>query len=102
MPSGGVRTPCKCCWSHNGKGDFLLGPTGQLTRGAGLIYGGVQIIRTDALRTIDETAFSLNLLWDKMLKQGRAYGLPYTGNWCDVGSPKGAALAEIMIAGADV
>lgn len=87
---------------HNGKGDFLLGPTGQLTRGAGLIYGGVQIIRTDALRTIDETAFSLNLLWDKMLKQGRAYGLPYTGNWCDVGSPKGVALAEKMIAGADV
>lgn len=87
---------------HSGKGDFELGQDGHLTRGSGVIYGGVQIIKTDLLRTIPDHAFSLNLLWDKMLAQGRLYGLGYTGQWCDVGHPEGVTLAENMLRDADV
>lgn len=82
---------------HTGKGDFLLADDGRLTRGRGLIYGGVQIIKTDGLGSIAQSAFSLNILWDRMLEKRRLFGLCYPGRWCDVGRPEGITLAEQMI-----
>ena len=82
---------------HAGQGDFLLDGQGRLTRGPGLVYSGVQILKTDGLADIAEDAFSLNLLWNQMLARGRLYGLAYPGKWCDVGHPDGIALAENMI-----
>lgn len=87
---------------HGGGGDFVLADDGSLSRGPGLVYGGVQIIKTDLLAQIEEKAFSLNLLWDRMLAQGRLCGLPYPGRWCDVGHPGGIALAEDLLADPDV
>ena len=87
---------------HGGDGDFTMGTDGALKRGPGVVYGGVQIIKTDLLETISERAFSLNLLWDVMLDRGRMYGLSYPGGWCDVGHPGGITLAEDMLDAADV
>jgi MurNAc alpha-1-phosphate uridylyltransferase len=87
---------------HVGKGDFLLEPDGQITRGPGHIYGGVQIIKTDGLMAIPDAAFSLNLLWNRMAEQSRLYGLEYSGEWCDVGHPDGITLAETLLDGGDV
>lgn len=81
---------------HTGKGDFLPGP--PVKRGPGLIYSGLQIIRTEGLEEIAETAFSLNLLWDRMLARGTLHVLTYDGDWCDVGRPEGITLAEEMLA----
>ncbi len=83
---------------HGGAGDFTPADNGSLTRGPGLIYGGAQILKTDGLSDIDDTAFSLNLLWDRMIAAGRLHGLTYPGRWCDVGRPDGIALAEELIA----
>jgi len=82
---------------HTGQGDFILAPNGQITRGAGLVYSGAQIIKPELTEEIPERAFSLNLVWDKLLATGRIYGLPYTGQWCDVGSPEGITRAERML-----
>ncbi len=82
---------------HKGPGDFLVSKTGQATRGAGLVYSGAQIIKTELLHSIPETAFSLNLVWDKFLERGSLYALPYAGQWCDVGSPEGITQAEEML-----
>ncbi|MBD3665211.1 nucleotidyltransferase family protein [Sulfitobacter sp. TSTF-M16] len=87
---------------HTGKGDFAADTQGQLTRGGKMIYGGVQIIKTDGLFGIQDTKFSLNLLWDQMLQKGRLYGLSYPGKWCDVGNPEGITLAENLVAMPDV
>jgi MurNAc alpha-1-phosphate uridylyltransferase len=87
---------------YQGQGDFHRTDSGQLTRGAGAIYGGVQILKTDGLATIDLKAFSLNLLWDQMLKAGRLYGITYPGTWCDVGNPAGLTLAEEILQDTDV
>ena len=87
---------------HAGQGDFVLDDRGRLTRGPGAVYGGVQIIKTEGLMDIGEEVFSLNLLWDRMLRDGRLYGLCYPGHWCDVGHPAGIALAEKMIGCGDV
>jgi N-acetyl-alpha-D-muramate 1-phosphate uridylyltransferase len=79
---------------HSGTGDFLLSRSGRLSRGKGLIYSGAQIIKTDLLHDIRKTAFSLNIVWEEMLKQQRLFGLEYHGAWCDVGQPESIPLAE--------
>ncbi|QIE46174.1 nucleotidyltransferase family protein [Pseudohalocynthiibacter aestuariivivens] len=87
---------------HAGAGDFELDNQGRATRGPGLVYTGAQILKSDLLAHIPDDVFSLNLLWDRMIKAGRLYGLPYDGHWCDVGHPAGIALAEDMLRNADV
>lgn len=82
---------------HSGKGDFVVENSGALKRGPGLVYSGVQIIKTEGLAQISETSFSLNLLWDRMLQRGRVYGTAHNGRWCDVGRPEGIDIAEAML-----
>ena len=87
---------------HSGAGDFTMSSDGRLSRGPGIIYGGVQIIKTDLLGTMSEKAFSLNVVWDQMLTQGRLFGICYPGRWCDVGHPEGIEMAERMLGAVDV
>ncbi|SMP06393.1 MurNAc alpha-1-phosphate uridylyltransferase [Shimia sagamensis] len=87
---------------HKGTGDFVLNEVGQIRRGPGVVYSGVQILKTGGLADIAETSFSLNVLWDKMCASGRLYGLTYPGKWCDVGSPEGLQLAEGLLEAKDV
>ena len=92
-----LGVPPSAAVGHEGKGDFLHGTEGRLTRGPGVIYGGAQIIRTDLLTGIEDRKFSLNLLWDRMADAGRLHGLTYPGRWCDVGHPGGIAEAEALL-----
>ncbi|RKF13392.1 nucleotidyltransferase family protein [Roseovarius spongiae] len=87
---------------HDGAGDFRVDDAGRATRGAGLVYTGVQILETGLLAEVEEEAFSLNQVWDRMIARGALHALPYPGRWCDVGHPGGIALAEDMLAGRDV
>lgn len=80
-----------------GAGDFDHDDNGALTRGTAVVYGGAQMLKTDELAKIPDTAFSLNLLWDRLIATGRLYGVTYPGTWCDVGRPEGIALAEALI-----
>lgn len=93
-----VCIPLSRCVGHKGEGDFILGPDGTLTRGTGdVVYGGVQIMKTDLLHEIEEHSFSLNVVWNRMLATGRLHGVTYPGRWCDVGAPEGILLAEEML-----
>lgn len=83
---------------HKGIGDFTLDAEGRLSRGAGVVYGGVQIIKTDLLAEVPESTFSLNLVWNKMLEKGTLHGIRYPGRWCDVGHPGGIKTAEGLLA----
>ena len=83
---------------HSGSGDFTANDSGQITRGPGLVYGGVQILKTDMLDTIPEKSFSLNVLWNQMMDRGTLHAIPYPGRWCDVGHPEGIKLAEDLLA----
>lgn len=83
---------------HTGPGDFTRDHTGRISRGEGLVYGGAQILKTEGLSEIAEDAFSLNVLWDRMMQKKRLFALSYPGRWCDVGSPEGISLAEGLIA----
>ena len=94
--------PLENAVGHSGNGDFLIDAEGRLSRGPGVIYGGVQILRTERLSQIEDQAFSLNLIWTEMAKDQRLYGLVYPGQWCDVGTPQGIELAEAKLGGGDV
>ncbi|MDT8857578.1 nucleotidyltransferase family protein [Paracoccaceae bacterium Fryx2] len=96
--------PVGAAQGHPARADFTLDGQGRIARadGAeGLVYLGAQIIRPDLLAGFAEASFSLNLLWDRLIGQGRAYGLIHHGGWCDVGRPEGIADAEALLA-ADV
>jgi N-acetyl-alpha-D-muramate 1-phosphate uridylyltransferase len=96
-----LLAPAAQAVGYVGPGDFVMDPTGRLGRAAGrpgLVYLGAQIIRTDLLASIPQEAFSLNLLWDRMIAKGRAFGVVHSGQWCDVGRPEGIAMAEAMLA----
>lgn len=82
---------------HKGAGDFDLNADGQLSRGRGAIYTGLQIIRTETLDQIPDAAFSMNLIWDQMAERGGLYGAVWPGAWCDVGQPESIAIAERML-----
>lgn len=83
---------------HKGKGDFEIDAAGRLRRGPGLVYSGLQIIKTEGLARIDKQVFSLWELWQPMLDAGRMCGLAYSGAWCDVGYPQAIEIAEEMLA----
>lgn len=88
-----------------GTGDFMLGADGRIERAkgrAGLAYLGAQILLPKGIEEIAEPAFSLNLLWDRMIAEGRAFGVLHPGGWCDVGRPEGIAEAEDLLRGAHV
>ncbi|MDO5643037.1 MAG: nucleotidyltransferase family protein [Paracoccus sp. (in: a-proteobacteria)] len=81
-----------------GPGDFSLDHTGRISRAGDFVYAGCQIIRPERLAEIKTDVFSLNLLWDMMIAEGRAYGITHSGNWCDLGRPETIPIAETMLA----
>lgn len=88
-----------------GTGDFRLGADGRITRAngaTGLAYLGAQILCPRGIEAVDDDAFSLNILWDQMIAQGRAFGVIHQGSWCDVGRPEGIAEAEAMLEAVNV
>lgn len=89
--------PTERASGHAGTGDFQLDEDNRLQRGPGMIYTGVQILKTDRLAGIAEPSFSLNRIWDEIHADGRLFGAVYPGQWCDVGTPAGIALAEDML-----
>lgn len=92
-----MTVPVAQAHGHKNSGDFLIDERGELTRGAGEIYSGLQMLRTDDLVNIAGTAFSLRSLWDRITKRGGMNRVSYTGQWCDVGRPESIEIAEKMI-----
>ncbi|QOL82025.1 nucleotidyltransferase family protein [Pseudooceanicola spongiae] len=97
-----LGVPPEHALGHAGQGDFSVDAEGRAARGPGLIYSGVQILQTKELLEIEDSVFSLNALWDRMIVRERLFILPYPGQWCDVGRPENIAMAEAMLRGEDV
>ncbi len=97
-----LLVPRERATGHAGAGDFLIDDQGRLTRGPGHVYTGAQVIRTERLASVGQAAFSIGRLWDDMAAEGRLYGVMHEGGWADVGRPDAIALAENLLAAADV
>lgn len=95
--------PLENAQEYTGTGDFFCEQDGPLRRRgkskkAPYVFSGAQIIKTDMLQTIEKTSFSLNILWDEMLKNNRLHGVVHNGGWVDVGHPNGIITAENELA----
>lgn len=87
---------------HAGRGDFEMDARGRLSRtepgsAKPWVWMGVQIIHPRLLVDPPGDAFSTNIFWDRAIAAGRCYGLRYTGDWYDVGTPAAIPVAEAAI-----
>jgi MurNAc alpha-1-phosphate uridylyltransferase len=101
MDALALLLPPERATGHTGKGDFVRDQAGGLGRGVDWVYTGAQIVNTVRLAEIPERIFSMNRLWDRLIAEGRFYGVAHPGGWCDVGQPESLALAEAMLASAE-
>ena len=90
--------------AHNfrGKGDFNLDSTGRVTRRrsgriAPFIFTGIQLVSHRLLRDAPEGPFSTNLLWDRAIAESRLYGIAFTGQWFEVGTPSAIPATEAAL-----
>lgn len=97
-----LLVPTAQATGYTGSGDWDLGPDERLKRGAAFVYSGAHITTTARLSAVAEKAFSLNVIWDQMIADGRLYGVVHTGGWCDVGRPESIALAERLLRNGNV
>jgi len=87
---------------HNGRGDFHMDGTGRLSRRkpgrvAPFVFTGVQIVSKRLFEGAEAKPFSLNVLWDRAIASGRAFGLVHNGLWFDVGTPPAVKRTEEML-----
>ncbi|MBX3489967.1 nucleotidyltransferase family protein [Parvibaculum sp.] len=85
-----------------GRGDFTMDPAGLLARRgesttAPYMFAGVQIVKPGLFADGPDGAFSTNLIWDRLIDQGRLYGQRMGGTWMHVGAPDDLAEAEAFL-----
>lgn len=88
--------------AHGGQGDFHMDAAGSLRRReprriAPFVYTGVQLVSPRLFADAPEGPFSTNILWDRAIADGRAFGVVHQGLWCDVGTPAALPLAEELL-----
>lgn len=85
--------------NFSGQGDFYMDAIGRLTRRktgrvAPFIFTGIQLVSHRLLRDAPAGPFSTNLLWNRAIEEGRLFGVSFTGQWFEVGTPEAIAPTE--------
>ncbi len=86
---------------YDGRGDFRLERDGRLSRQQGsgaLAYIGGYLLHPRLFAGVAVEKFSMNVLWDKAISEGRLHGIAHSGKWLHVGTPAAIALAEAELA----
>ncbi|MCJ2055094.1 nucleotidyltransferase family protein [Methylobacterium sp. J-048] len=91
--------PTATSLGYDGAGDFVMDADGRLERRgerevAPFIYAGVAILTPSLFADTPEGAFSLNLLFDRAIANGRLSGMRLDGQWLHVGTPDAIRAAE--------
>ena len=78
---------------YDGPGDFLMDQEGRLKRRpewevAPFLYSGVTICHPRLFEASPDGAFSVNILWNRAIEQGRLYGIRHDGEWYHVSTPQ--------------
>jgi N-acetyl-alpha-D-muramate 1-phosphate uridylyltransferase len=85
---------------YDGKGDFVIGIDGRIVRrkvdpdGKALAYIGGYLVHPRLFAVAPDGAFSMNVLWDRAVAQGRLFGLAHDGHWLHVGTVEAIQEAE--------
>ena len=86
----------------DGNGDFFLSPEGVLQRRgeakfSPLVFAGCYLMHPRVLVDYPSGPFSMNLLWNRALENGRISGLVHDGLWLHVGTPEAIEESERAI-----
>ena len=89
-------------YGYEGPGDFCVDPDGRIERRpeseiSPYLNTGVQILHPRLFEGMPEEPFSLNLLYDKAIENGRLYGIVHDGEWFHIGTPEGLAEADTYV-----
>jgi MurNAc alpha-1-phosphate uridylyltransferase len=87
---------------HRGMGDFHMDRAGRIRRRAKshvapFVFTGIQMVSKRLLREAPEGPFSTNILWDRAIEEGRAFGAVHQGLWFDVGTPQSIPMTEAAL-----
>jgi MurNAc alpha-1-phosphate uridylyltransferase len=88
--------------NNKGMGDFHMDRTGRLRRRershvAPFVFTGIQMVSKRLLRDAPGGPFSTNVLWDRAIEEGRAFGAVHQGLWFDVGTPQSIPMTEAAL-----
>jgi MurNAc alpha-1-phosphate uridylyltransferase len=93
---------------YHGRGDFVFEANGRIRRRrveqelVPFVFAGVSVAHPRLFDGSPDGAFSLNMVWDRAIAAGRAFGLRMEGIWMHVGSADALAQAEHRLARATV
>jgi MurNAc alpha-1-phosphate uridylyltransferase len=78
---------------YDGPGDFLMDQEGKLKRRpewevAPFLYSGVNITHPRLFDASPDGAYSVNILWNRAIEQGRLAGIRHDGEWYHVSTPQ--------------
>ncbi|MDE2445557.1 MAG: nucleotidyltransferase family protein [Alphaproteobacteria bacterium] len=81
---------------YDGDGDFVIDADGRLQRAhtAAMAYIGAYLVHPRLFQSAPEGRFSMNVLWDKAIANGRLFGIAHFGHWLHVGTPEAILQAE--------
>lgn len=88
---------------YEGRGDFLMGEDGRLTRVperglAPFVWIGVQILHPRLFDGAPEGVFSINPLWDRAIQNGRLFGMRLDGIGMHIDRPGAVVDSERFLA----
>lgn len=84
---------------YDGDGDFVIETDGKLKRQRqnALAYIGAYLVHPRLFKNAPVGKFSMNVLWDNAIKQGRLFGIAHYGHWFHVGTPDAISKAEFKL-----
>ncbi len=86
----------------DGPGDFDMNGEGRLVRRQGTtsqhVYAGAYLVHPRLFEAAPAGVFSMNVLWNKAIAEGRLYGIEHDGWWLHVGTPDAIGPAEQKLA----
>ncbi len=94
--------PLATAIGYDGPGDFSLTGDGRLVRRqpdgrAPFLFAGLQILHPRLFEDVPGDAFSLNVVYNRAIASGRAFGIVHRGGWCHVGTPGDIPSAEAFL-----
>jgi MurNAc alpha-1-phosphate uridylyltransferase len=97
-----LLAPATSSIGYLGRGDFLMGADGRLTRRgerdiAPFVYAGAAILTPAFLAGTPPGPASMSPLFDRAAERGRLFGLCLEGVWMHVGTPDAVKAAEAAI-----
>lgn len=93
--------PTRGSLGYDGAGDFERAADGTLTRRAGatapFVNTGAYLIHPRVFKGAPSKPFSMNVIWDALIAEGRLHGIAMDGLWMHVGTPEALAEAEARL-----